>query len=101
MKVKLPKTIKVGGLDIALEIGGAVEKELSSKIVYGDYNQGMRRIRLTNNFDPERLSNSFLHEILHAIDDRYNNYQLTEETTEALANGLYEVLTQLEIEFSK
>ena len=38
------------------------------------------------------IEETFLHEILHAIDVNYNNHALSEEETTRLATGLHQVL---------
>jgi len=38
------------------------------------------------------IEETFLHEILHAIDVNYNNHSLNEEVVQRLSIGLYQVL---------
>ena len=42
---------------------------------------------------------TIIHELLHFIDNTYNNYRLEEAETDALATGIHTLLIDLGVEF--
>ena len=99
--MKIPKKIKVGGLEYKVLQGYAFkETELM-----GQVSHSQTEIRL-NNIDPygvqypnQKKEECFVHEIIHAIDSVYNNNSLEEKTVDRLSQGLYQVLKDNKLYF--
>ena len=89
--MKIPKKIKICGLDYTIE--------LSDKLVEDDNASGQHiptklKIKLhVGNYHPQKIEQTFWHEILHAINTNYcGQKELTEEQVDTFANGFYQVL---------
>ncbi|MDA2921691.1 hypothetical protein MYX07_00310 [Patescibacteria group bacterium AH-259-L07] len=93
--MKIPKKIKVGG-HIYKVIYPYRFKERED--LYGRTNEGRKEIFVTNldangNKLPQtKIEETFLHELLHAVDQTYNNNDLKEEIVARMGEGLYQVL---------
>jgi hypothetical protein len=48
---------------------------------------------LGRGIDPRRVENTFIHEIVHAIDVLFCNDKLSEEQVSCMSNGLYQVFS--------
>jgi hypothetical protein len=46
---------------------------------------------LSRGIDPRRIEQTFIHEVLHAVDVLFGNDKLSEEQCYSLSNGLYQV----------
>jgi hypothetical protein len=98
-EIMLPASIKVGGLDYTVQYSPEMDKELRGGECFGDHNYWLQRIRLRMDLQPQGLTQSFIHEILHAVDAVYLNKQLSENTIDPIAQGLTQVFEQLGIRF--
>jgi len=93
--MKIPKKIKIAGHWYKVKWD---DKGLTQKNLIGDVNNDFKEIRLCRHFKSKRarvkseIEETFLHEILHAIDKNYNNNSLSEKATNRLSQGLYQVL---------
>ena len=52
------------------------------------------------NPDQARVAQTFIHEVVHAIDNEYCGGVLTEQSVVGIASGVMQVLKQLGIEFT-
>lgn len=100
MNAVLPKSIKIGGFDYAIEISDYHNQELEAKTAWGDHSEFLKRIRVASGCSSQQFSQAALHEILHAVDFVYNNGNLSEDAVSALSNGLHQILEQLGIRFT-
>ena len=100
-EIKIPKTIKVGGFDYKIELSEKTDKELESTQQYGASSQMLRNIKIWTRPTPQQLSETFLHEILHAVDSVYAHGSLSEEQNASISNGLFQVFEQLGVRFIK
>ncbi len=98
-EVVIPKRLKIGGLDIRIDISPKITKELIDKDCYGDSTSQLQRIRLDELMTPQRLSGVFIHECVHIISDIYSADKLTEGQVNAVENGLLQVMEQLGVRF--
>ncbi len=101
IEIKIPSTIKIGGFDYEIIINQQSDQELDNNNHWGEHSSAKRWIRLHSKAKGQELTNTMIHEILHAVDSVFNNRMLTENETELLANGLHQVLEQLGIRFVK
>ena len=93
--MKIPKKIKVGGKTYTVVQG---YQFMDSDYQLGRVCHGTLRILLsdkTASGEPLARANVeevFLHELLHCVDYAYNAGGLGEDTTDGLAQGLYQAL---------
>ncbi len=99
IEVKIPETIKIGGFDYSIVINSIQDAELHSNDNMGECSSRLRRLIMRSDLSPQELSSTFSHEILHAIDDVYGHYELSEKKIAELSTGLFQVLEQLGIRF--
>ncbi len=94
-KVKVPAQINVGGHKFRIKYDSDLDDENDS----GKTHLIRYVIDINPNRTNERKALTLLHELLHAIDLIYNQYDLGEKQTTTLAEGLFQVFTELGIEF--
>ena len=94
MKVGIPRTIRAG-----VVVGNVyLEKNLSGDDGYkACYNKRTNELLVDADIESGLRDRSFLHEVVHMIDENYG-CGLGEEDTSRLANGFLEFLWQLGIE---
>ncbi len=97
MKVKVPQKIKIGGHWVSIHYE---DKLMDNHGKYGQSRFPECEIALQQRDMADSMkSHALLHELVHFIDNTYNNYALDEATTNALASGIFALLTDLGIEF--
>ena len=100
IELPIPGSIKVGGLDYAIECTEDVGKELRANGNWGEHNGWLQRIRIRKELCAQAQSQVFLHEIIHAISEVYLNGKLNEDDTiDPLSHGLTQVLEELGVRF--
>ena len=93
--MKIPRKIKVAGhcYKVIWDDKGLIKRHL-----IGDISNDFKEIRLCRHYKSKRarakteIEETFMHEILHAVDKNYNNDSLSEKAVQRLSNGLYQVL---------
>lgn len=80
MDIRIPETIKVGGLTYTVEIVDELDRACA------DTNYGKQRIRVEK-ANPKFMQQAFLHELFHTI-----NGEFLEEKVEFLAMSLFQIL---------
>lgn len=101
MKVVIPACIKVGGFDYSIKADSENDVELKDNDNWGEHSGRLRQIRIQSDCTPQQFSQTFLHEILHAIDTVYQGVKLSNEEITSLSSGLFQVLEQLDVRFVK
>ena len=96
----IPSSLKIGGFTVSVCMDKETQKLLDEKCIYGQYSSLQLQIRLKNDLIPELFNYTFLHELIHAIDNIYCSDKLDEGTVNGIANGLLQVFEQLGIRFS-
>ena len=96
--MKIPEKIRVGGHIYTIEY--------SKDLVRDDNRLGQvcwqkMLVLLEENQAWSSLVVSFLHETLHLIDKHYNNKALTEDEVDSIAEGLFQVLSDMGITFER
>lgn len=84
--VALPRTIEIGPFTYTMERSALVAKEH-----WGACDNDKRILEFGEHTDPKQLPNTFLHELLHALEAGYR-LKLTEQQVSVLANGLMQGL---------
>jgi len=93
--MKIPDKIKVAGhyYKVIWDDKGLVKKGL-----VGNCNNDFKEIRICKYYKNTRarakseIEETFMHEIIHAVDKHYNSNSLSEKAIDRLSNGLYQVL---------
>ena len=105
--MKIPKSLKVGGIIYKIEKKRVLDKGENKFSGVAKHRQAIIKIALYDNegelYDKRKLEECFIHEILHCVDDIYNNQKLDEDMVERLSQGLYQVLkdNKLLVDFHK
>ena len=96
--MKIPSEIKVAGhtYKVVFEDGLWINENLVGQVQYNK-----QVIRLEPKSHPEMITAALHHEVLHIIDRHFNNQRLDEDTIDALAEGLFQVLGSMGITFEK
>lgn len=92
--MKIPKQIKVGAHIYTVDESYTFTERFDRA---GDCDGEKKHIRLMPHDGFSKVAKSshqlsFLHEMIHAVDQVYNGNDLKEETVERLSQGLYQVL---------
>ena len=96
--MKIPKSIKVGGHTYQIEyVNDLVRDDNQLGVMCWQLGKLRLEARQSGNF----IASTFLHEILHAIDRHYNSRRLSEEDTDRLSEGLFQVLSDMGITFER
>ena len=98
MRVKIPDTIRIGGFDYKITFDLINNEEGSN---WGWWRNFPQKIELSKEAPAQRRSHTFIHELLHAIDDTYLGNKLSEDDVIGLTTGLHQVLEQLGVRFVK
>ena len=96
VEVQIPETIKIGGFDYSVCYD---DDELTRRREWGHFWPLQRQLSLMKKASPQQLNCTFIHELLHAVDDIYLADQLEEGIVFSLANGLHQIFEQLGIRF--
>jgi hypothetical protein len=101
IEIKLPQVIKIGGFDYSIETSVRHNLELRAASNRAEFSDTLKRIRIDNTLDEQHFSESFIHEIVHAVDGIYCNWKLSEDENSQLSNGLFQILEQIGVRFVK
>lgn len=89
--MKIPKQLKICGLDykVILDDDFATKKSFA-----GEHEPNRLLITLhQGDYNKQKIEQCFIHEIIHAINTHYcGDDELSEDQTEHIANGIYQVL---------
>jgi hypothetical protein len=91
--VRLPTELTIGGMKYTVEEDD-VELARDARVGCADHYKG--RILVASWLGDEQKWVTFWHEVLHCIDNTYLNGCLEEAQVNTLANGLRQVLKQME-----
>ena len=94
--MKIPKTLKVGGIVYKIIEKKMLDGEESKFSGVAKHRQAEIKIALSDNegmpYDRQKYEECFMHELLHCVDDIYNNQAIEEKMIDRLSQGLYQVL---------
>lgn len=105
--MKIPKSVKVGGRDYSILFPHTFTD--SSRTLYGQHDPAGQTIKIAEKDEfgcvrhDQSVAHTFLHELLHAIDNVYNGgrvngWEKGEETIDQLADGLMQVFADNDLE---
>jgi hypothetical protein len=108
--MKIPKTLKIGGRDYEI-LSPHIFKD-APRTLYGLHDPGTQTIKLAQKDEfgvdrhPQGIKHTFMHEMIHAIDNVYFGGKLTawecgENAVDQLAEGLLQVIQDNGLDFRK
>ncbi len=91
--MRIPKKVKIGGLVYEVVFDA---KHCVAQSVYGQESAYRQKIFLDPNVPRDRQEETFIHEILHAIDHSFNSNKnrLGEQKVQFISSALYMVLKE-------
>lgn len=98
-EIKIPKEIKIGGIDFAIKMDEVTHISLNDRSNRGEHSDRCRLISIDNSLSSQDISITFTHECCHAVDSIYCNNELSEYQIRGMAHGIHQVLEQLGIRF--
>ena len=96
MKIRIPKEVQSGGVTYQVKWDESARQRLETEGCNGQCNKQDLIILISPKM--ARVAQTFIHEIVHAIDYEYCQGTLTEVQVDSLATGFLQVLRQLGIE---
>lgn len=101
IEIKIPPKIPVGGFIIPILMDEKTDQELDAAGgLFGRYIARLKIIQLLTRQSPQELTNTFVHEVSHAINDIYNA-DVNDDGIYDLTNGWHQVFEILGIRFVK
>ena len=94
--MKIPKSIKVGGHTYEVKLRHNLVRDTGDR---GCVTWRTQLIEIDDNMVPSITATTFIHEVIHVADKHFNNDELCENATNALAEGLNQVLSDMGITF--
>ena len=95
-KIKIPQTLKVGGRSLLVKFTKNLLRDTGNR---GEVEWHTETMRIDSDMVYTLTVITFLHEIVHCIDEVYCNRNLSEDETNQLAEGLYQVFDGMGIKF--
>ena len=89
----IPTKLKIGGITWLVKLVEPAEIDCDNQAI-GDQSETTQLIRIASSLSPEMAKAVLLHEIIHCIDA-----QLDHDIVEMLANQLYQVLSENDLDF--
>ena len=93
--MRIPKTLKVGGIDYKVIKRKILVGEARKFFAVAKHRQATIEIASTYNeeaYSTQKIEECFIHELVHCVDEIYNNQKLDEPTVERLSQGIYQTL---------
>jgi len=88
--MKIPKKLKICGLNYTIKMEDSLH---ANQGLAGEHCTHKLLIRIQKkDYEPQKMEQTFFHEVMHAIDDHYLNNKLSEDQVSVLSNGFYQVL---------
>lgn len=101
IEIKIPHSFRVGGFTYRIRQGNEVHDNLEELGRWGQHSGVHHRIDLDCAANPEQLSKTFGHELLHAVNFIYCGDKVSEDDIQGLSQGLFQVMEQLGVRFVK
>ena len=101
IRVDISKGIKVGGFDYVVDMSNEAHHELRADQDNGQCDLHNQRICLDPDNTPQRLSKTFVHEVIEAVNYVYCDNKIEHEKIQQLSFGLHQVMENLGVQFGK
>lgn len=88
--MKLPKKVRICGIDYIVKKDNMIT--VNQGCVGISKAEQAEILMAIDGLDPQKVEQTFFHEVLHAVDCHFNCSKLGEEQVNLIANGLYQVL---------
>ena len=91
--MNIPDKIKIGHKEYSVKL---VDHEICTggNTCFGITDCDKQEIILDKNYSQNQVEATFIHEVIHAIDDMYLNVDLTEKQISMLSKGIYITLLE-------
>jgi len=100
MDIVVPSEVKIGGFTYTVDSSEEACERLRESKDFGHCINTKRLIRInTEDYSGQENSNTFLHELIEAINDVWCNPKLGHDEITNLCNGLHQVLEGLDVRF--
>jgi hypothetical protein len=96
MNIQIPDSIKIGGYVYEIVSDKETDEVLDAGGLVGQACHDDCIIKIKKEMNDQLRVNTFLHETLHCIDQVFNGNKLDEDTINVIANGLHQVIKQLQ-----
>ena|SRR3972149_4607096 len=101
-RIAVGKGVKVGAHIYKVRTGQHITDRLKEGSFYGrTYHSEEKLIMLDSKLPETQFSQTFLHEVIHAVDTIYLGSSLREKQVIGIANGLAQVMEGLGVRFIK
>ena len=101
IRVPIPKKFKLGGIAYKVLSGRTTDTMLEDNNWKGCHESSCNTANLIlhTKLDAAQLSNTFLHEVLHSIDNVYFSHKLGEERVAGISSALADIFDQIGVRF--
>ena len=90
-ETQIPKQIQIGGTTYTVEYTTIENSNEGGEIDFVN-----SKILLDKTLGKQQTERVFLHEVLHAIDQSYNNGKLDEDAIDRMAHGLHQFVREMD-----
>ena len=101
IEIKIPKEVKVGGIDYEVKIDSQTDRELADCSLNGSSSELLRRIEVSSTLNAQCLSETFIHEFCHAVNNIYCDSHILEPDIDGISHGIHQILEELGVRFVK
>ena len=99
MEIDVKKGFELGCFKYQVKDGEAVTRDLRSRSRYGECSWQNQEIRVSDDFSKDQWHNTFLHELLEAINEVYCNGKINHDVLTNCANGLAQAIKSVDVIF--
>ena len=99
IKVDVSNGFELGCFHYTVVNGDNTNKELFARERYGEHSSTQRLVRVSTQYSPDQYYNTFIHELIEAVNDVYCNSKIKHDEVTTLANGLSQVFKSMGLMF--
>lgn len=100
MDIDVSKGFQIGSFHYRVATDKKTNLELNSRTRYGECNSVMETIKVSSDYSKERYHETFLHEVIEAINTQACNGKVKHGEITNLASGLAQVTQSLGVNFT-
>ena len=97
--INVTQGIKVGGYDVKVNMSEDAHNLLLGEERYGSYSSRNNIIRIDYSESPQQVSQTFIHEMVEAVNSIYCDYKIDHEKICQLSYGIHQVMESLGVRF--
>jgi len=99
MKVDVSKGFELGCFHFEVENGKRTDAELRERRRFGECSFDAHIIRVSQSYCPDQYHNTFIHELIEAVNVSYCDERIKHSEVTTLANGMAQALKSLGVNF--